>query len=331
MLLLLYYQLTLIESEIIVTADLNLPSYLHIGYSKAASTWFQKFLQKHPDVFVVCKTRYFSAFRQKNYKTDLSYYSNFFNKCEGFAIKIESDEHLILPFFHPNFKCACTNIHAVKSLALRINRQLPKSKVIIIIRNQTDILLSRYSQYILQGGTEEPSKFLNELVFNDNNFMKYMDYRYSIVINLLYDIMDQSRVLVLFHEELRENQQSFLKSLFNFFNLSFNSLEPLHLKPKNVALSAWGCQVTRNLNRVFVKEIETIYSRTKSHIPYFAWRFFVKAIRLYDSHFVNNSKKSDLFSKIEIEKIIAIFAEDNLCLSKMFDKPLKDYGYTLSS
>ncbi len=52
-------------------------------------------------------------------------------------------------------KAASINLEVVEKMARRRKIHLPEVKIIITIRNKVDILLSRYIQYILQGGPQD--------------------------------------------------------------------------------------------------------------------------------------------------------------------------------
>jgi hypothetical protein len=96
---------------------------------------------------------------------------------------------------------------------------------------------------------------------------------------------------------------------------------------KNVSSSYVGIKLLRLINRVLVREVETIESKTLTRGPYFIWYFFTRAVRVLDRWLIKSKKKRKLFSKGEIERIKELFAEDNKNLSKLFDLPLLEYGY----
>jgi hypothetical protein len=306
---------------------MTLPNYLHIGYSKAASTWLQEFFRTQKGIFLVYKSYFFFPLESEAFQKGMQYYSEFFKDISGEKIIIESHEHIILPFHHPELKCASTNLEVVEKIARRIKKHLPDVKIIITIRNQVDILLSRYTQYIIQGGTLDASTFLNKLVLDSDNYLKYMDYRYSKVIKKFYEIFGKSSVLVLFQEVLKNKPEEFLESLSSFLNYKF-SYSPRNLRRgKNVSPSYWGIKLLRLINRVLVKEVETIGSKTFTKGPYFIWYFFTRAVRVLDHWLIKSKKKRKLFSKEEIESIKELFAKDNKNLSKLLNMPLFEYGY----
>jgi len=309
---------------------LILPNYLHIGYSKAASTWLQNLFRKEEEVFFVYKTDFFFPLDSCKYKNGLKYYADFFKGAEKYRIRIESNEHLLLPFHHPRFKCASTNLKVVETISKRIKENLPHIKILVIIRNQTDMLLSRYTQYILQGGKASANEFLTELVFSTENYKKYMDYRYGEVLKLLYDVFGKSHVLVLCQEELKKNPETFFDSLSNFFNRPFILSQKDTNKRRNPAPSAFTIRLLRFINRILVKEVETIYSRTKTRIPWIGWYIIVKVIRVLDRILIRKKNKKALFFPEHIKRIRSVFSEDNKALSLMLDKPIQDYGYFYS-
>lgn len=306
---------------------MTFPNYLHIGYSKAASTWLQEFLRIQKDIFLVYKSYFFFPLESGIYQKGMQYYSEFFKDAAGKKVVIESHEHIILPFHHPELKCASTNLEVVEKIARRIKKHLPEVKIIITIRNQVDILLSRYTQYIIQGGTQDASTFLNKLVLDSDNYLKYMDYRYSKVIKKFYEIFGESNVLVLFQEVLRSKPEEFLKSLSSFLNYKFSYSPGVLKKGKNVSPSYRGIKLLRLINRVLVKEVETIESKPTTRGPYFIWYFFTRVVRVLDHWLIKSKKKRKLFSKGEIERIKELFAEDNKNLSKLLNLSLFEYGY----
>jgi hypothetical protein len=304
-----------------------LPDYLHIGYSKAASTWLQQLFRQEKDVFLLYKSDFFFPLNSSNYKKGVEYYSTFFKGAGDFKIRIESHEHILLPFHHPQLKCACTNLEAVDQIARRIKKHLPGVKIIITIRNQVDILLSRYTQYILQGGTLDASTFLNKLVFESNNYLKYMDYRYTNVIKKFYEIFGESNVLILLQEVLKYKPEEFLQSLSSFLNYTFSYSSKELKKRKNAAPSYLGTRLLRLINRLLVKEVETLESKTTTRGPYFIWYFLTRVVRTLDHWLIKAKKKQKLFTAAEIERIRELFAQDNRELSKLFDFPFAEYGY----
>jgi hypothetical protein len=303
-----------------------LPNFLHIGYSKAASTWLQRLLKLQENIFFVYKTNYFFPLESINYKKGIDWYSSKFKGADGYPVIIESQEHIILPGIHPVLKCATTNIDSVKKIGDKIKLNLPKIKIILIIRNQVDMLISRYSQFILQGGTLSASDFLNALVFDTDNYKLYADYRYAKIISLLYDIFGRQNVLVLFQEELKRNPARFIETLSDFFNVNI-VYNPEKISRKNIAPSRFGLKIIKKLNHLLVKEIETIESKTKTIGPWILWAGLIKIVRSCDRILIKNRNKREFISELELQSIINVYSDDNRKLGKLVSKPVSEYGY----
>ena len=133
------------------------PDVFHIGYSKAASTWLQEYLRLHDEIFLLFKSNFF--LKDVYTENSISDYQKLFPVSSSYKLTIESDEHIVLPIVEPQLKISATNYDSVKERALKIHKLMPHIKIILIIRNQTDIILSRYIQYIKGGGSISFSKF----------------------------------------------------------------------------------------------------------------------------------------------------------------------------
>jgi hypothetical protein len=249
-----------------------------------------------------------------------------FKGAEEYPVIIESQEHIILPEIHPMLKCASTNIGSVKKIGDRIKSNLPNVKIILIVRNQVDMLISRYSQYVLQGGTLSASEFLNALVFGNDNYKLYADYRYTKIISLLYDIFGRQNVLVLFQEELKRHPARFIETLSDFFNVNI-VYDPDKISKKNIAPSRFGLKIIKKLNHFLVREIETIESKAKTIGPWILWAGLIKIVRSCDRILIKNRDKRELLSELELQSIRNIYSYDNRKLGELVSKPVFEYGY----
>ena len=306
---------------------MTLPGFLHIGYSKAASTWLQAFLSRQNDVFIVQKTSFFSPLKSERYLEGASAYSKWFAGAEGKRVVLESDEHMIMPFHHQELHCASTSLKAVETIARRIKTVLPQAKVILCIRNQLDMILSRYTQYIIQGGKADAGEFLHQLVFDNDGYLEYMDYRYSRVIDLLHEVFGKNNVLVLLQEQLKRAPQAVLQALSAFLQIDFSNPGFRKMKTSNAAPSSIGTQILRRVNRLLVREVETLDSRTRTKGPYLLWYLMTRSIRILDNWLIRSKKKGDLFAREDRRKIMQLFAEDNLKLGALLGIPIAELGY----
>ncbi len=304
---------------------IELPDFIHAGYSKAASTWLQNLLRSREDIFFVYKTGFFLTLDSPEYEKGIEHYSRFFRGSSGYKVVIESQEHILLPGVHPELKCSTTNLNSVKSVLERIRKSLPGIRIIVIVRNQTDMLISRYLQYVLQGGSMRASEFMGRLALENNNYLEYADYRYSQVISIMHELFGEKNTLVLFHEELKHDPGKFIETLSSFLNCDLSGVDAG--RKKNIGASPMGIELIRKLNTILVAEKETYESRTATRCPWFLWKATAYGIKTIDNIFSGNKSKTLLLSEREKKQIREIYKADNCRLANMFDKPLKNFGY----
>jgi hypothetical protein len=86
------------------------PDALHVGFSKCASTFLQNFFQGHPGIFLVNQSHFFAPFETGNYDRGEKGYLDLFSDAQPDQVKLESDEHICLPLFHPVLAAAATTL-----------------------------------------------------------------------------------------------------------------------------------------------------------------------------------------------------------------------------
>ena len=103
--------------------------------------------------------------------TFAEYESMFVNEPD--TINIESDEHLTLPCVHPELGVKATNLEEFERVARRIKEHLPEVKIIMVIRNQASLILSRYSEFLVNGGNVSFQEFVSKLMGMDEGNNQY--------------------------------------------------------------------------------------------------------------------------------------------------------------
>ena len=291
---------------------------IHIGYSKAASTWLQEIFYNCENLSYYHKPTLWRTSEEKVYwdKNGLIRLV----KKDIFPNKplIISHEHLILPGIHPTLICATTNLDYVRQLANFLSNNLKKPRIILIIRRQDSLIASRYHQYIMQGGSLNANSFLAELLPNNNPF-KYCDYRFSKVIELLKKVIGEAHMLVATVDDIKISPDKFLKHCSEFVGTNISSCSPKEKSRVNVGLSFFGAQIAHALNTLCVKEKEGINFRTKTRIPYITWLSLIIAIWKLDNKIFKNKKRPPIINSKQRRLIRNIFRSDNLRLSSSFD------------
>ncbi|MBL4587416.1 MAG: sulfotransferase [Flavobacteriales bacterium] len=305
------------------------PQFLHIGYSKSASTWLQKLLAKEEGLYFKYKSYFFYPYRSAVYDKGVEHYRSLFENAPENKIIIESQEHIILPFIHPDreVKIASTNLEMVQKISERIKSVIPDVKIILIIRDQEKMVRSRYIQYLVQGGTLDAHTFLERTFLNDN-YLEYLDYRYDQVLDVLNNVFGAKNVLMLSQEGIAKEPDTFVKKLSKFMGYQLSFTSESAGKKKNSGASYSTLLKIRRLNRMFVKELNTYNTKTKTRIiPYFLWFFIGRSLIRLDRMFVKDKNLQQLFLPEDVAVIKDTFRASNRRLAELTDLPIKKYNY----
>lgn len=306
----------------------NLPDALHIGFSKCGSTFLQAFFRQHPEIYLTHKLHFFSPFPFSKFDRGIEYYSEFF-KDSGSKIKIDSDEHIILPIYHPVLGSAATTKDVVIEICEKIKSTVPAVKIILVIRNHKSLLLSRYSEYLLGGGNASFELFVKENLCCSNDQKNYFQNYYFDIIKTLYHYFGKENVFVLMQEELLKNGNKAIESLCSFLNIKTIFPAVKKIRDKRVGLSLTGMRLMRMLNILIVKKPELFDVKAKTILPYWIYKFFLRIIRLIDYYlpkFLKGSRNKLLTPEL-IKQIVSTFEKDNQELSALLNKNISQLGY----
>jgi hypothetical protein len=145
-----------------------------------------------------------------------------------------------------------------KELAERLATTLPDGRVLIVIREQREMLLSTYRQYVRAGGVWSLGQFLDPPVdtrtrvrlFDSNHFA------YHRLIETYQRLFGEERVLVLPYELLRSEPGRFVTQIAHFAGVplpaGFVESMPVEARP-NLAGSSAAARAKRVLNRLFAR------------------------------------------------------------------------------
>ncbi|MCH2228395.1 MAG: sulfotransferase domain-containing protein [Candidatus Caenarcaniphilales bacterium] len=224
---------------------------IHIGYHKTASTWLQKNLFDNESSGF---KRYIS---QKELRDKLIL-------VNGLNFDVEEFQDYYQNLLDDNFCSVISNErlsgnphsggYDSKEIADRLKACFPKGKVLIIIREQKDMILSTYIQYVRAGGAcalhdyLEPSK-------RNQAIMPLFNYEYFNYFNLVsyyQKLFSKENVLVLPFELFKSEPKLFAKKISDFS--SVKGLEELPFSEKtNRRISTLSSIFLRQSNKVFAK------------------------------------------------------------------------------
>ena len=209
---------------------------LHIGYPKTATTWFQ--LQFYPNVAnkevvpreiiqdILLKPSAFE-FYQKN---DFDEIRNFKDKPA-----IICDELLV-----GGMHIGDINDLIQKEIATRIHYLFKECNIIIFLRNQLDMLVSGYTEYVKAGGTFNIKKYLSRKsdYHYFNNYFAFSDsfLMYDKLIDFYTHLFGKDKVYIFLYEDFKNDPFVFLSRYKETFNLEVD-LDTLNIEPVNPSYS----------------------------------------------------------------------------------------------
>lgn len=305
------------------------PDALHVGFSKCASTFLQAFFESHPKIFLVNQSHFFAPFEYSRFPDGSNEYRRRFEGAAADQVKLESDEHILLPLFHPVLSAAATTLESVTEASARMKSIAREAKIIMVIRNQLDLITSRYSEYILGGGTGSFGFFVDEFLCCGTDGVNYYQNYYSRIIDILQADFGPGNVLVLLQEELSRDEPSFIAKLCGFLGVPVRQPERHTLAARRVGLSELGVRVVRNFNRVLVTRQEMSTRKAEVRIPYLAYKLMQRSLRIAD-YYLPKSIKGDRNSIVTGEvrdRIRSEFREDNARLAEKLRLDLSSLGY----
>ncbi len=333
---------------------------IHIGYHKTASTWlqenlfdneasgFKRFISQREirDKLILVNGL---DFNEEEFK---DYYKSLVNDD---SCSVISNERL------------SGNPHSggydSKEIADRLKACFPEGKILIVIREQKDMILSTYIQYVRAGGAcalhdyLEPSK-RNQAIMPLFNYEYFNYYR---LVNYYQKLFCKKSVLVLPFELFKNEPEVFAKKISNF--ASVKGLEELPFAKKtNKRISTLSSIFLRQSNKLFAKStlnpFATDLNSWKEILvnPYHEKKIVQKSEQenpnlvpkteqvKENEHSRGNNYKNILlldsiipkkihkFFDIRIKEIIAEkltdrYSEANKKLAEIIDTDLSEYGY----
>ncbi len=222
---------------------------IHIGYQRTGSTWLQKFL------FPRSVGRFWPIEERKGNFIERLVRANALYFDAG-AVRYHYDDLIreVMPGYVPLVSnerfCGSTlsGGYDTREIADRLKAVFPDARVLIGVREQTDMIRSSYNNYLIQGGSASLSEFLEPPITSYRMpVFSYDRFNYDATAGYYRQLFGENRVLVLPHETLRRDPAGYVSRL-----LSFCDLEPAPDLPfdtlVNVSLSSLVYPWLRRLN-----------------------------------------------------------------------------------
>ncbi|MFX0140054.1 MAG: sulfotransferase domain-containing protein, partial [Candidatus Hodarchaeota archaeon] len=224
--------------------------FIHIGFQKTATTWLQKNNYFHPDIQILNVGKNSRLFW--DLIEDPGFFFDKFEYIQKFKDIIRSEK--IKAFYGLSWERLSgdmLNGHDSKSIADKLYSLFGRVKIIIIIRNQLDMIISTYSQYIKMGGTCSLSRFLEDRDIAGSPFMKRL--KYKDLINYYRQLFGPKNVYVDCFEGIKTDSRNFIIKLFQFLNLDSSKIINEHklLSKENKGFSPISLFLKKRINRFF--------------------------------------------------------------------------------
>jgi hypothetical protein len=320
--------------------------FVHVGYPKAASSTLQKHLfQKHPEINnfgryptanigrdtseIDTSARFLTDESLRDFYQELVVKSNeeydprrarvLFDKsisgelCSDKANLLSNESFLAVFFSYLNI--------AMK--ARRLQSIIPEAKIIIVIRNQLNLIASQYRDQPFdprnfgQGKAVSLDRWIKLALRYDQDIGFMSSLRFDEIISLYGDYFGADCVNVLCMEELAQDPTSFAFYLSEFMDIDpQKSAEILKSKHENKAVS-WRLNTYRKWKRQMprLKRLERLLN------DYARERFF---------HFLESGRSRNYcIQGSSLDTLRGFFGDSNRVVQDKCDLPLSTYGYPM--
>jgi hypothetical protein len=304
---------------------------VHIGYPKAASTWFQKSFYPH-----VRAPRYIERPR-----VNAAF-------LEGNALTFDpaaARRTLGLGEGEPGILCEeglCGYLHnggvagiVSRQVAEQIKAALPDAHIVIFLRAQPRILVAAYQQYVRSGGTHSAHRYFfpgdylsgpNAVTYKQPRFDVDF-FRYSPLVEFYETLFGRDRLHLFLFEQFQADGLDFLRRFAGELELDVD-WDGVSLAPR---LASYGRPLTwfaRISNRFTARSV--LDKHHVAHIP--GWYKVRRSL-------LESLNRSGLFGRPPpLDRLVGRetaawleghYAADNQRLAERYTLPLADFGYPM--
>lgn len=340
---LISYTLQAMNSQFL---DQKLKIFIHIGCAKAASTTLQKHLfDKHPEI------NNLGIYPRGNIGKDSSeinsncaylkdenirkFYSNLVS-LDGIEYRYSGNIELYKIAIKPYVKSEQINLFSserftsvlwshddITTKAYRLKELFPIAKIILVIRNQFNIIKSQYRDHpfdprcVRIGRPVSLDKWI-KIAFEDRLVKYFSSLNYYEIINLYSEIFGRDNIGVFLFEELVYNPNNFAEKISNFLGINPElSKAILNNKHENISVSQ-----RYNYYRALVRLKLMPRLELLKFLPY--------SFRKDILDFLKSGKKKDYKINQNMQTLIhEYFAPLNNKLQEEYKLDLTSYNYPL--
>ena len=304
----------------------------HIGYHKCGSTYLQKKI--FPNISNV------EYVDRRLYSNSINDYFNgsfipILERMGGIA-RQKKGCNIIFSFEEllGNFHNVGMNGYMTQSLSEQIAKKFPDAEVVVVIRNQLNVLPSLYSQFVKEGGVCGFRRFLDlgssPWLFRRPAFqLEYL--KYDLMIDRLRGIFD-NRLHVYLAEDLFDEIEGALDEMLLLFSDSASLKKPVRNNPENKSPSSLELQLMRTLNFIFGGDADP-HGPTldlKGTLNLGPSRVLRQKLVSRAGRYIPKPMRRRTALPINLRRMIELeFGESNKRCSALINKDLSAYGYPI--
>ncbi len=281
----------------------------HIGYHKTATTWFQK--------------NFYPFIDNINY-VEREKIKDFFY----FKKNIDFSSENTLVFCDEELSGNIHNNGLSEFLSIYVANKISKfknPKIILFLRNQYDIIISSYLQYIKEGGTYSIDKYIHHKDF-DKSFrsplfsLDHFDYQKRI--SFYTDLLGVDNVYIYLYEDFVEDPKKFIEKFIKDHNFLID-INKINFSKNNTSYSYISYFLARFTNRFTRNNV--LYKHYFFHIPF----FYEYSRELYSRiNFLKINKNKFLNSNLN-SLIKSYYIESNNTINDKYKLNLDRFNYPL--
>lgn len=307
---------------------------IHIGYHKTATTWFQ--------------THFYPAVRNRTAVARHRIVDAFL-AVPAFQFKAEAARRTLglgrggeAPILCEEELCGYPHNAGLggfltKETAHRLAEVFPDAEIVIFIRRQTDMVAACYRQYVREGGTHRPRRYLFPGAFlrgAEARLYKmprfnFEQFEYDRLIDHYVALFGQERVHVFCYEAFTGAPRRFLERYAARLDLDIE-IAPLPVdRPVNRSYGPALLATARALNRFSRRKV--LDKSCLVHVPglYNVSKWILKAVNGASPSRQPASAQA-LLGRETCEWIEARYRDSNARLAGKYDLALGDFGYPLA-
>jgi len=179
-------------TEVNTPPDPSIVSFFMVGCPRCGTTWVHTALKDHPEVYLPPKKQ--TYFFDESYEKGLSWYMANFSDV---SVRHKAVGEIATGYSRP---------HALPRLA----EHFPNALILLAMRNPTERAYSFYQSRAVQSGW----KSFNEAIGAQPRILEQG--KYIEQIEHIYEYFPKERVLLLFYDDLKADDRTYLRSILEF-------------------------------------------------------------------------------------------------------------------